>query len=362
MKPATEQKTTPAGVVFTSGETALFQLMDSAGQALQRECIAIDGINHVKPSFLYKARYDWPPLFTNLRLDDFLIDWLPAALYGYTSRSLPDLIMGWDFICRSLASGATASVRAVMLDTLPKLPVMGRGYEIVHDVVRYLGALRWFGGELSAPMHSRTILVRFDGLTLGFGDEGLLLSDGRVLQPKTKRLPDPRALRLPLGPNTMGSAELTALHDYLARKLPLLQPQMRVIMGTAVAAGKEFQDLLCSYFDVDMSEAHYNPPGRVTYDELRALVTRNEPGALWHLCQHLVPTIGKQKFIELFGNPYRAQKLRLRRHTINRLLSSLSMLENQKVELAERRPAANISDSSEVAELLDLQKQIDRLT
>lgn len=278
---------------------ALREVLAECARYLQSACIQTTGIIQVPVVKSDRIRWSGPCLRPNLRLADADLNDLPRYLYGGHHVSRTEALLIWN----SAVSGLLRDRNA-----LPVIEARFPGIEFTRGRVgptvplfQLLCVLSWSGGTLRVT--NKEAFLNFGSTRIGLNNRMVVWNGSMVRLPRqSARNPTP-PLAIPVGKLRRGHEETTAVYRYLTRILPHLSDQLDVIFATAVAAGREFEDLLCHLFDLVPVESVEYPAGvwaRARRTVLEATITPLPD--LWAILKGTCP---RHTFERTFGNASR---------------------------------------------------------
>lgn len=329
-------KTAPETGSFSHSLDALGSTIERTATALQQECIRRTGSTLISYTRLSRRTFHPPPLrVTSVPVNLYWVQSIPFQLYGHTTYSPAELVGTWDLIAKVLLSKGFAGPRVFGLaaSAFPSVPFVGDA-DGLSAAVQYLCAMSWHAGELQVRDAKQT-LIHLNGMSIGLDGPWVLRTNGPRRRQRPPVSTDNRVLTTPLGRHVTAPAKVGALYDFLRRNLPETAEALPSVFGAAVAAGKEYTERLTNPFDLVMVACHDDVATRVpaAWNKARALVERSPRNCLRGLARLLMPRLGHDTFVRLFGNPYRDREA-MRPETRRRLLETIDRLHNQSIVVA----------------------------
>lgn len=300
-----------------------------------------DIATHLQSGVLFKLRTDrvytvlndkrgWsaPPLRPTGSFDMFKLDDLTRHLYSIGHWSMGYRQEVWDCIVDAVYDkrGDPAKLSSLYFPSIPFTsgPKTACLPQLLCLMAQSGGSLEVTKDRASLIMVQGIYPLEIDQRRLSHRGEPRRLPGGCQVNPLS-------LLQRSLGKVKYGTSDTTALYRHLAITLPHMVPALEVVFATAVHAGREFEAILTSLFD--MVAVDDITPTATVWVKARRLINTAVVNPLPELWTVLKGTWNLEAFTALMGNPHRAKGSIYSPTTRARHARTIDLAENSEVNL-----------------------------
>lgn len=246
------------------------------------------------------------PLASTASVAGYKVSTLLACMYEIDASD-DDIVKAWDGIVEGLRTPNT--LQAINLARRAGATLF-KGYRFPDDhvfsvAIQFLKLVNLIRGYHLDLTRVRAMLVLPSGDRIGLDRTGIFTVGGAYRT--RRRVPDmqttlrnPRQHRLPLPDLRVREAYRLLYHI-----IPEKTDEVDLVFAIALEGGEQLYPLLYSKFDITMDRT-VKPVKRIVdpYAEARRLITASDKNPRKLLADVLLPVIGANRFVKLFGNPY----------------------------------------------------------
>lgn len=326
------------------------EIIAGCARRVQVQCIERFGMLHVPYTDSSRRAFQGPPVVCT-DVQDTNISNLPRSLYDSPDVTLDHVAGAWDLTIQHLLNGKSGRlVRGVLQATFPRMEFD----LVVRDaLVQFLVAASWGGEGRLEAVKPHQVLLHLGEATIGLDGNWILHGAGArhrrfgALGPVTFR-----GMKARVGSPRTSTAQVGALHDHLAARMPEIAYDIDILCSAAVWDGRDAEEQLAAPFDLERMDVD-GARGVTIWNMARMFVVDEGTNPLPALAKLLTPRLSSRAFSKAFGNPYRATR-NVGPVVRQRLLKTIDRLEQLE------RGAPLVDPSQDVTTLLQMQDIIGR--
>ena len=255
-----------------------------------------------------------------------------SELLGHTLSRLPDLLYGssefvdvdkvWSACVEALCTVPT-SVRAVASEMLPSIPFPP--LEPINIMVLVLGVIAMHRGKLIVK--SGEVRLDLNGSRYGVFARTIMTREVHRRMGRNWGFMDPRntlktKFRLHPGPV---DPRIQSLMGQTYNYLPTLGKTLSVLVGAILHSGPDFVEEFLKPFWFHDEDEDVRPQS--IWDEARSLVMDSANNPTYNLKKMVMPLIGGDQFLKLFGNAGRAMPVKYTDNMRSKHMEALGIAE-----------------------------------
>lgn len=333
--------------------TTLQELMQGCAQYLRTSSVNRTGMLFAPASPGDRTRLRAPPLRTPLMLGSIALADLPRLLYADPPVSAGAVKGAWSRLAKMALEDLRTPAPAVLEVVQPLFPSLPFTRPLKSDMraemVQFLQAAAWQAGTLRV---NGFVQLTIDGSRLLL-DRQSMEWPGHYRRQKCKTDVRPEHyLDVMLGRwRNAVSARVGGLYHHLLRILPELSAQTTLVFQTASWAGADFERLLVSAFDVQVSEGEA-VASKVPWEKLLRIIDKSVKYPTETLAEVLMPVMGRTSFEKVFGHLGMSDSL-YPAHVRQRHRDCIVAMQMKDIDRARRS-----SSLGQAGALMDLQQMI----
>lgn len=278
------------------GHNELTQALSGIAVELHKVCLRnTGGVNQVPCDPNAQRQWLGPPMRTNTSFAGIKLSDLAKHIYLEgsltTSQSRQEI---WDECVTDMLEGRSVSRIAHV-----NFPAVAFARAPTAALAQLLWCLWGSGGRLDITQSHAFLQMP---VRIGFDDRVVVYKNTQVRLPKAARVNPAAVLAAPNGRRKVALAETTAVFRHLVLVMPEFASELDVIFATAIAAGREFEDILRNpFFLVPVDDDDLST--KTVWDTARNIVTKTTKHPNEELWALLRGKVSYAVFTKAFGAP-----------------------------------------------------------